>query len=73
MQRTRTSPIKLARTRKGLTQTQLADAMGVTKSAVSGWELGRELPHTNRLHRLARVLTPHLDIAKFCAHVSRAA
>lgn len=73
MQQHRTSRIKLARTKKGLTQDALAAEMGVTKSAVCGWEQGREYPHPTRLARLSRALAPHLDLNKLCAEFERAA
>ena len=49
---------KLKRTRKlaGLTQEQLAQAMGVSRQAVSHWENGHSLPDEATLLRLARVL-----------------
>lgn len=36
--------LKSIRERKGLTQTQLADRINVTKSAVSMWESGKSAP-----------------------------
>ena len=36
--------IKELRERKGLTQTQLADRVNVTKAAVSMWESGKSTP-----------------------------
>lgn len=49
--------IKSARTAKGMTQTELAEKVGVKKSAVAKWENGRvtEIGRTN-LKRLSEVL-----------------
>lgn len=47
--------IKDARKRAGLTQKQLADAMGVSRAAVSSWER-QSAPSTKRIRKLARVL-----------------
>jgi len=41
------------RTRAGLTQTQLADLLGVTNKAVSKWENGKTKPTTNTLRKMA--------------------
>lgn len=48
--------IREARKRKGLTQGQLADLLGVTTSAVSGWERGDSDPRWSRFSQLAAVL-----------------
>ena len=45
-----------ARLIQGLTQTELADALGVSKVSVCKWELGRGLPKAKRLPEVARVL-----------------
>jgi transcriptional regulator with XRE-family HTH domain len=73
MQQRRTSPIRAARTKARLSQSQLSARLGVTKSAVSGWETGREIPHATRLAGLARALSPHLDLVRYCEHLERAA
>jgi transcriptional regulator with XRE-family HTH domain len=44
--------IKYLRTMKGMTQIELAEAMGVTSSTVTGWETGKSSPHFQVLLRL---------------------
>lgn len=48
--------IKNQRKRLGLTQLQLAEKMGVTKSAVAMWETGASSPTSKRLEPLAEIL-----------------
>ena len=48
--------IRLARQERGLTQEQLAEAVGVTRSAVAQWETGRAGQVTSNLSRIAAVL-----------------
>lgn len=53
--------IKRLRKSHGLTQQQLADAVGVSKGLVSHWEKGVvSQPQTDALYRLAEVL--HTDV-----------
>ena len=52
--------IKEARMKAGLSQRELAEAMGVTRSAVSGWER-TSAPCTKRIRRLADVLGCTVD------------
>ncbi|MBQ3301668.1 MAG: helix-turn-helix transcriptional regulator, partial [Eggerthellaceae bacterium] len=40
----KTHPIRAARQRHGLSQQELADAIGTTKGAVSSWEIGKAMP-----------------------------
>lgn len=53
----------IARGRKdlGITQAELAERVGVTKAAVSKWELGQSLPDVGMLPRLASQLGITLD------------
>lgn len=44
------------RTEKQLSQTQLAEMLGVTNKAVSKWENGASKPNTNLIPRLAKIL-----------------
>lgn len=44
------------RRRRGLTQLDVAEALGVTQQAVSEWERGRKRPEINSLPILAEVL-----------------
>ena len=45
--------IKELRERSGLTQTELAKKMGVTRSSVNGWEMGVSIPSIMKLVELA--------------------
>lgn len=47
--------IRLLRREMGLTQRELADLVKVSRVTVSNWERGKELPHPNRLERIAAV------------------
>lgn len=48
--------IAALRTKKGLSQEQLADRLYVTRQAVSRWENGETVPNTETLKRLSAVL-----------------
>lgn len=50
-----------ARKRAGLSQEALADALGVTRQAVSKWETGKSVPDTENLRRMAQVLAVSAD------------
>lgn len=52
-----------ARTGAGLTQTQLAAAMGTSQSAVAAWENGARIPGIDALERLAAACGKRLHIA----------
>ena len=47
---------KKARLIAGMTQTELAERLGVSTVAVSKWESGKNLPKAKRLPEVARVL-----------------
>lgn len=49
--------IRFYRRQEGLTQEQLAEAMGVSVAAVSKWEQGQSLPEIPMLMELADFLT----------------
>lgn len=53
--------VRVARTRRGLTQAQLGDRLGVKRSAVSGWEKGRSAPPQERLYEMANALGTTAD------------
>ena len=48
--------IAALRTRRGLSQEQLAERLHVTRQAVSRWETGETVPDTETLKRLSAVL-----------------
>lgn len=54
--RTNSSPIAMARMEKGMTQEQLAHAIGVEKQQVSAWEVGRYRVPLKVLRQIAGVL-----------------
>ncbi|QYA42103.1 helix-turn-helix domain-containing protein [Macrococcoides bohemicum] len=43
------------RNRRGWTQQQLADKVGVSKQSVSNWETGEKLPRMGKLEELAKI------------------
>ena len=47
--------LKAARSRAGLTQEQVAEALDVTRQAVSKWETGAAEPSTSNLLALAKL------------------
>src|SRR3978361_1403477 len=53
--------IRVARRERGLTQDELADRVGVSRSAVAQWETGRTGQVTGTLSRIARVLEGKLE------------
>lgn len=46
-----------------MSQDQLADALGVSRSKVAAWESGEEVPHVDELERLAQVCGKRLHIS----------
>lgn len=51
-----TSPITAARKAAGMSQQQLADALGIAQQHVSRWERGERTPRIATLKRIAAVL-----------------
>ena len=47
--------IKSLRTQKGMTQTELAKQLGLTRSSVNGWEMGLSVPSTQFIAELANI------------------
>ena len=45
--------IKLLREKRGITQTELAKQLGITRSGVNAWELGISTPSTQYVAELA--------------------
>ncbi len=56
------SPIASARIAAGLTQAQLAKAVGCKPLAVSRWERGEFSPNASALQRLSEVLSCPMEI-----------
>lgn len=54
------SRLKSARKRRGLTQTQLAEQVGVTQSVIGQYERGEKRPGVDILQKLATVLEVNL-------------
>jgi transcriptional regulator with XRE-family HTH domain len=73
MQQNFTSELRAARLRRRLTQDQFAAMVGVTKSAVSGWENGRECPQASRLASIDAALRPHLNLRAYLRELAKAA
>ena len=48
--------IAAARKAKGMTQVQLADALGVYQTVISRWENGKAFPNTDHINQLKKVL-----------------
>lgn len=46
--------IKAARIKSGMTQEQLADALGTTKAAISRYEAGKREPNIEQLSKIAK-------------------
>lgn len=53
--------LKTLRVQNGLTQSQLGDAIGVTKVSVSGYESGKRVPDLNTLVRIADIFEVTVD------------
>ena len=53
--------IKQLRKEKGLTQSQLADLLGVTDKAVSKWEVGETNPDISLLPKISEIFNVTLD------------
>jgi transcriptional regulator with XRE-family HTH domain len=53
--------MKLQRQRLGLRQEDVAQALGVDRSTVAGWETGRAYPDARLLPPLARLLQTTTD------------
>ena len=46
--------IKMLRAKSGKTQTELAKALGLTRSGVNAWEMGLSAPSTHHILELAK-------------------
>lgn len=54
--------LKKARANLGLTQQQVADLMGITKSTYCGYETGKRQPDVLKIKKLANILNTSGDI-----------
>jgi len=61
--------IRTAREEQGWTQDQLAEAVGVSRSAVAQWETGRAGQVTTNLTRVAEALGVGVEHLETVAHV----
>ena len=53
--------IKVQRKKAGLTQIQLAEAIGVTQANVSIWENGKSLPTADKLKKISEILNCSIE------------
>ena len=53
--------IKAMRIKRGLTQKQLAELLGVKQQNVSDWERGERSPSVKNLKKLAQILNCQID------------
>ncbi len=53
--------LKLLRMRKGLTQTELAKKLNITRSSVNAWELGISVPSIQYLLELSNLFGVSVD------------
>lgn len=53
--------IRALRKTRGMTQQQLADALGIDRASVSNYEIGRRQPRLSELEKIASVLGASLD------------
>ena len=53
--------LKAARIKTGLTQQQIADKLGITKSTYCGYETAKRSPDPQRINQLAKVLHVSAD------------
>ena len=53
--------IKILREKKGITQSELAANLGITRSAVNAWEMGLSVPSTQYIVELADIFKVSTD------------
>lgn len=59
--------LKVWRAVKGMTQTELADAVGVSPQTILAWEQGKAIPRLDRYYKLHEVLSLNAeDKILFC-------
>ena len=57
--------IRQLRSEKGMSQEQLAEALHISRQAISKWETGESIPDTERVMLLCRVLDISADYLLF--------
>ena len=53
--------LKKIRSKKGITQVQLAETLGVSKGTVAMWETGKREPNYETLHKLSEFFAKRID------------
>ncbi|MDO4801784.1 MAG: helix-turn-helix transcriptional regulator [Prevotellaceae bacterium] len=53
--------LKSARLKAGMTQKEVAEALGITQPVVAGWERGKGSPSVSRLIQLANLYNTSVD------------
>ena len=53
--------LQLLRKQKGLSQEKLSEQLGVSRQAISKWELGESLPDTENVVRLSKLIDVSID------------
>jgi len=53
--------IKILREKRGITQTELANKLGITRSGVNAWEMGISVPSTQYIVLLAKFFDVSTD------------
>lgn len=53
--------LKKLRENKGITQTQLAKLLSLTRSSINGWEMGTSIPSTQYVVELAKIYNVTTD------------
>jgi len=53
--------IKILREKKGITQSELANRLGITRSGVNAWEMGISIPSTQYIILLAKFFDVSTD------------
>lgn len=53
--------LKNLRENKGITQTQLAKLLSLTRSSINGWEMGTSIPSTQYIVELAKIYNVTTD------------
>lgn len=53
--------IKILRTKSSMTQTELANKLGVTRSSVNAWEMGISVPTTDKIVEIALLFGTSTD------------